>query len=51
MKKQLTLEEYGGMIRKIRNGCQTKFPVDDALLDELTSNRFPEDKNLMVNYK
>lgn len=48
MKKQLTLDEYDGMVKKVRRECQTKFPVDDTLLDELASSRFPADKNLMV---
>lgn len=48
MKKQLTLEEYDGMVKKVRRECQTKFPVDDTLVDELASSRFPADRNLMV---
>lgn len=45
------MQENDYMIKGIRKGCQKEFPVDDTLVDELGSNRFPEDKNLMVNSK
>lgn len=51
LKQQLTLDEYDRMIKKVRAGCQTKFPVDDSVFDELAANRFPTDPNLMVSCK
>lgn len=47
----MTLDEYDRMVKKIRTGCQTKFPVDDSVFDELAANRFPTDPNLMVSGK